>query len=93
MSLATPTADPPTHGLCWECGYSLQGLETPRCPECGRPFNSADPATMKMDTDVGPVAQFLMNPPGWPIFTLVAVATVLSLWAAAPCPAATSAPS
>ena len=23
-------------GLCLDCGYSLRGLPTPRCPECGR---------------------------------------------------------
>ncbi len=24
--------------LCPTCGYSLRGLVTPRCPECGRPY-------------------------------------------------------
>lgn len=28
---------------CLGCGYSLAGLETPACPECGRSFNPADP--------------------------------------------------
>jgi hypothetical protein len=75
-------------GLCWECNYSLQGLATPRCPECGRPFDPDDPATMNMDTHVGPLARWLMSPPGWPTFILVALATLLSLWAAAtPMPA------
>ena len=70
-------------GLCWECNYSLQGLATPRCPECGRPFDPADAATMNMDTHVGPVARWLMSPPGWPIFALVGLAALISLWAAA----------
>jgi len=26
-------------GHCSECGYSLKGLDTPRCPECGTPFD------------------------------------------------------
>jgi hypothetical protein len=25
-------------GICEHCGYSLQGLTVPRCPECGTPF-------------------------------------------------------
>ncbi len=24
---------------CARCGYPLRGLEVPRCPECGRPFD------------------------------------------------------
>ncbi len=27
------------HGLCLVCGYDLQGLPEPRCPECGRKFD------------------------------------------------------
>lgn len=30
---------------CLECYYTLYGLENPRCPECGRPFDLADPTT------------------------------------------------
>ncbi len=29
---------------CHGCGYSLRGLDTPRCPECGRPFESTPPS-------------------------------------------------
>lgn len=38
---------------CRECGYQLTGLSEPRCPECGRPFEPADPAS------------FLTHPKGW----------------------------
>ena len=31
--------------VCSDCGYSLQGLADNRCPECGEPFNPADPRT------------------------------------------------
>lgn len=79
----TATIDEPQVGLCWECGYSLQGLPTPRCPECGRPFDPADPATMNLGQHVGPVARRLMRPPGWPLYSLTAFAVLLSLWAAA----------
>ena len=28
------------HGTCRQCGYDLQGLPEPRCPECGTSFAS-----------------------------------------------------
>jgi hypothetical protein len=70
-------------GACWECGYSLRGLETPRCPECGRKFDPANPATMNMGWEVRRVVKWLMRPPGWPTHLLTALAVVTSLWAAA----------
>ena len=30
---------------CLRCGYVLEGLPEPRCPECGRPFDLNNPAT------------------------------------------------
>jgi hypothetical protein len=33
---------PSPEGHCRKCGYSLRGLETLRCPECGEPFQSQD---------------------------------------------------
>src|SRR6185295_8993543 len=72
-----------TTGLCWECGYPLRGLPTPRCPECGRAFDPADPATMNLGQHVGPWARRMMRPPGWPLYALVGLAVLLSLWAAA----------
>ncbi len=80
MSIQT---DSPKVGHCWECGYSLRGLESRRCPECGRGFDPGDLATMDMDHDVGPAARRRMRPPGWPMFSLIGLAVVLSLWAAA----------
>ena len=29
--------------FCRRCGYELRGLPTPRCPECGRAFDPANP--------------------------------------------------
>ena len=31
--------------LCWDCGYILFGLDSRRCPECGRPFDPGDEST------------------------------------------------
>src|SRR4051812_6279677 len=71
-----------TTGLCWECGYPLRGLASNRCPECGRPFDPADATTMNMGRSVGGLSKWLMRPPGWPLHVLMAVAVLLSLWAA-----------
>lgn len=35
----------PETACCRTCGYLLRGLPEPTCPECGRPFDPADPRT------------------------------------------------
>ncbi len=35
----------PDHKRCLGCGYILDGLPEPRCPECGRGFDPARPET------------------------------------------------
>src|SRR5687768_16603017 len=40
-----PPAPPPPNIFCPRCGYSLVALPTPRCPECGRPFDPPNPPT------------------------------------------------
>ncbi len=38
---------PDTHPLaCLTCGYDLTGIESPRCPECGRSFTDQDRPSM-----------------------------------------------
>lgn len=32
---------------CLRCSYLLEGLPENRCPECGQPFDPADPSTWK----------------------------------------------
>jgi hypothetical protein len=34
--------------ICQGCGYVLDGLPAPRCPECGRGFDPADPRTFRL---------------------------------------------
>lgn len=45
-----PLRLPPT-AVCLRCGYSLRGLETPRCPECGSAFDPADRRTYARRAD------------------------------------------
>jgi hypothetical protein len=35
------------HKRCLTCGYILDGLPEPRCPECGRGFDPRDPSTFR----------------------------------------------
>ena len=35
----------PSTACCLKCGYLLRGLPEAVCPECGQPFNPADPRT------------------------------------------------
>jgi hypothetical protein len=79
MTITSEAVEPV--GFCWECGYSLRGLASRRCPECGRPFDPADETTMNMGQEVGWVARWLMRPPGWPTHLLLAGAVLVSLWA------------
>lgn len=37
--------DAPDGLYCLKCGYRLQGLSAPRCPECGTSFDPRDPTT------------------------------------------------
>ena len=46
-----PTAQPPQ---CQKCGYSLRGLTTPRCPECGKAFDPADSHTYTRTSPLPP---------------------------------------
>jgi len=53
-------------GNCKTCGYPLLRLPKPRCPECGSPFDPADPKTMDY------------NRPSWAKF--VQKPTTLKMW-------------
>src|SRR5882672_9022713 len=67
----TPT-DPPTtdSAFCQACGYSLRGLTARRCPECGRPFNPSDSATMSIGRPLHRWQRTLLVPIGWPTVLL-----------------------
>jgi hypothetical protein len=38
----------PDHKRCLGCGYILDGLPEPRCPECGRGFDPLDSSTFRI---------------------------------------------
>lgn len=38
-------------GHCRSCGYNLQGLVEPRCPECGEPFPKEEFADLERSAD------------------------------------------
>ena len=48
----TPSKSAPATGgmpvrYCKKCGYALCGLQSPRCPECGREFDLGDPRSTR----------------------------------------------
>jgi hypothetical protein len=67
-------------GLCKDCNYSLIGLPSNRCPECGREFDPDDPNTMNMGQPMGPIARLLISPVGWPTFAVMTFGMMAVLW-------------
>jgi hypothetical protein len=67
-------------GYCLDCDYSLQGLTTNRCPECGREFDPADPRTRNTETPIGNVGRFFMKPIGWSMPALAVLYILMCCW-------------
>jgi hypothetical protein len=67
-------------GLCLNCGYSLFGLPTPRCPECGREFDPLDPSTMNMGRELSELAKWVLGPLRWPVNLMSWGALAYALW-------------
>lgn len=44
---------PEAHKHCLNCGYIVDELAVPRCPECGRVFNPDDPKTYFTEAKCG----------------------------------------
>src|SRR5882672_6822328 len=64
-------------GRCWGCNYLLRGLESGRCPECGRPF---DKATMNWRGQIGGVARGLIQPMSVWMVVVLWVGVGLIVW-------------
>jgi hypothetical protein len=75
----------PEGARCVECGYSLRGLTSAKCPECGREFDAADERTMRTPGKrrIQLVYAFISFLAGWPAILLALVGTILTLWLAA----------
>jgi hypothetical protein len=59
--------------LCLDCNYSLIGLPTNRCPECGREFNLENPKSFNSERPLRWIDRKLLKPIGWPTFTTIAL--------------------
>lgn len=80
----SPAAPGTQNAFCLGCGYSLRNLPSQTCPECGRPFDPADPRTMSLGHPLRPWQRWLLRPTGWPMIALAVLGTAglayLSRW-------------
>jgi len=71
----------PADAGCLGCGYALQGLVEPACPECGRGFDPADKSTFSRRSGRGGFWRWCAAGPGWVIVAGAVVAAGLLLYA------------
>jgi hypothetical protein len=69
----------PAAKFCLSCKYSLVALPKGVCPECGRGFDPADPATFYVPR------MFMLSPgwsraPDWGHFVIAAIGSILVFW-------------
>ena len=68
-------------GRCWACGYPLHGLgESRRCPECGRPFDPADPRSTNPRRHPRLLTRWALSPVSWWVFVPALLALALVAW-------------
>jgi hypothetical protein len=86
------SSDEPVEARCLRCDYSLRGLLTNACPECGQAFDPTQPWTMRLPGARRAGEMGVLRPVGWNYRTLrwllVAVAAG-SAWFVAPHPTPT----
>ncbi len=76
----TETATEKPIGLCLDCDYPLQHLQTNRCPECGREFDPADPKSMNMGRKIGTTAWWWIGPVSRKMYAAIGFGLLLTLW-------------
>ncbi len=72
---------------CWSCGYQLRAIQSTQCPECGRPFDPASPASMNFGRPMGRTARWALSPWSWWPAGFASLACAL-VWSAVRWPAA-----
>jgi hypothetical protein len=76
--MAMTSLAPAARGFCRSCGYSLEGIQSARCPECGREFDPSNWETMRhprtLDESYG-------RAPGRVVLALTVVAVVSTVLA------------
>lgn len=70
---------------CWGCDYLLRGVESSRCPECGREFDPADPASMNHSRAIGRAGRWMLGRLG-SLTTLIAFAGAMLVFGTTPWP-------
>ncbi len=71
---------PEQQRFCLGCGYPLNELPEPRCPECGRRFNPGDAATFFSYRPPSAWESLLMRPVGWPSHAIAFGVFLLGFW-------------
>ena len=64
-------------GYCKHCGYDLRGLPSPRCPECGKDFDPANPRTFARRPPRSPVWRWAKR---LTLLLLAAIALLAGTW-------------
>jgi hypothetical protein len=71
--------------FCLGCDYHIDGLPEPRCPECGRKFDPADPLTVNEGRPLGDFGRWMLKSAvGAPLVQAAVAAIVTFCWAASP---------
>jgi hypothetical protein len=81
--MTQPTVITTARGLCLDCNYSLEGIDSRRCPECGRMFDPADVDTMNMSRPITWAERQILKPTKalYPVALLaIAALTALCIW-------------
>lgn len=61
----------PQRAWCLGCDYPLAGLDSKRCPECGREFDPHDLVSYNSDRPLTRLDRIALSPTGWPTITAI----------------------